>query len=275
MKRLVALLLAAVVAVGSAGILLRRTLAEWVEVPILYYHSISWEEGDYVTSPAVLEEHLAALKAAGYTAISFDQLEGYVLRGEPLPEKPILITFDDGYENNYTLAYPLFAAYEMQANFFVIGRSLGWDTYVDGKPMTPHFSLEQAAEMESSGWVHIYSHGYNLHQVAGRDPEPVRKDAAPLPGESREAYAAFLAEDFAAMEMRLGEAARIVAYPRGVWTKESEELLSRLGVTVTVTTEPGINRVIRGDPGSLRLLNRLSGETLSTGKALLTALERL
>lgn len=81
-----------------------------------------------------------ALSEAGYTGVSFDELQAYVLRGAPLPEKPVVITFDDGYESNYTLAYPILQKYGMKATIFAIGVSFGTDHYKDTDyAITPHF----------------------------------------------------------------------------------------------------------------------------------------
>ena len=81
-----------------------------VRVPILMYHSIlkdSARQGKYVISPAVLAADLDALQVKGYTAITVSDLLAYVQDGADLPEKPVMITFDDGYYNNYIYAYPL------------------------------------------------------------------------------------------------------------------------------------------------------------------------
>ena len=78
------------------------------QVPILMYHHLSEDvTNSEMVSPEQFEAQIRALAEAGYTGISFDELQAYVLRGEPLPEKPVVITFDDGYRSNYTLAYPI------------------------------------------------------------------------------------------------------------------------------------------------------------------------
>ena len=76
-----------------------------VRVPILMYHSIlrdsARQGGKYVISPAVLAADLDALQEKGYTAVTVSDLLAYVQDGADLPEKPVMITFDDGYYNNY------------------------------------------------------------------------------------------------------------------------------------------------------------------------------
>ena len=95
-----------------------------VRVPILMYHSIlkdSARQGKYVISPAVLAADLDALQAKGYTAITVSDLLAYVQDGADLPEKPVMITFDDGYSNNYIYAYPLLKQRGMKAVVSIIG----------------------------------------------------------------------------------------------------------------------------------------------------------
>lgn len=84
---------------------------EGVELPVVMYHSILNDPalaGDYVLSPQQLECDLRYIKECGYTPVLMEDLISYVNIPEAkLPPKPILITFDDGYYNNYLYAYPL------------------------------------------------------------------------------------------------------------------------------------------------------------------------
>lgn len=228
------------------------------QVPILMYHNLAQEgSGSDTISVQRFEEHLAALQDAGYTTITFQDLLAYVEQGTELPEKPVLLTFDDGYESNYTLAYPLLQQYQMKATIFVIGVSMGKDTYKDtGQAMIPHFTQEQAAEMEASGLVTIESHGYDMHEVQGRDPEPIRVGILPREDESEWDYAAFLQEDCQAMTDLLGKTPGVLAYPYGYASELSEVVLHEMGIYATVTIEEKINTIIKGLPQSLRQMGR-------------------
>ena len=228
------------------------------QVPILMYHNLAQEgSGNDTISVQRFEEHLAALQDAGYTTITFQDLLAYVEQGTELPEKPILLTFDDGYESNYTLAYPLLQQYQMKATIFVIGVSMGKDTYKDtGQAMIPHFTQEQAAEMEASGLVAIESHGYDMHEVQGRDPEPIRVGILPREDESEWDYAAFLQEDCQAMTDLLGKTPGVLAYPYGYASELSEVVLHEMGIYATVTIEEKINTIVKGLPQSLRQMGR-------------------
>lgn len=228
------------------------------QVPILMYHNLAQEgSGNDTISVQRFEEHLAALQDAGYTTITFQDLLAYVEQGTELPEKPVLLTFDDGYESNYTLAYPLLQQYQMKATIFVIGVSMGKDTYKDtGQAMIPHFTQEQAAEMEASGLVAIESHGYDMHEVQGRDPEPIRVGILPREDESEWDYAAFLQEDCQAMTDLLGTTPGVLAYPYGYASELSEVVLHEMGIYATVTIEEKINTIVKGLPQSLRQMGR-------------------
>ncbi len=228
------------------------------QVPILMYHNLAQEgSGSDTISVQRFEEHLAALQDAGYTTITFQDLLAYVEQGTELPEKPVLLTFDDGYESNYTLAYPLLQQYQMKATIFVIGVSMGKDTYKDtGQAMIPHFTQEQAAEMEASGFVTIESHGYDIHEVQGRDPEPLRVGILPREDESEWDYAAFLQEDCQTMTDLLGKTPGVLAYPYGYASELSEVVLHEMGIYATVTIEEKINTIIKGLPQSLRQMGR-------------------
>ena len=120
---------------------------EGVKVPILMYHAVSddcWGYSDLFVSPAKLEEQLAWMTENGYDAIWMEDLchlEDY--------DKPVVLTFDDGYDDNYTELFPLLQKYNVKATIFVIAGSLG----------QPHkMTAEQVAELSQSGLVSIQSH---------------------------------------------------------------------------------------------------------------------
>jgi peptidoglycan/xylan/chitin deacetylase (PgdA/CDA1 family) len=244
-------------------------------VPILMYHSVEEVgEGSESVSVSRLEEHFQALQEAGYQAVTFEDLLSYVTEGTPLPEKPVVITFDDGYENNYLRAYPLLQKYQMKATIFAIGVSVGKDTYKDtGVAMTPHFTMEEAQTMMDSGLVSVQSHGYNLHEVSGRDEEPIRTGALQKEDESEEDYIAFLRQDYQSMEEVLGYAPSVLAYPYGYSSELSEVVLSELGIYATVTIQEKTNTIIQGLPQSLRQMGRYYMKEELTGEDLIALLE--
>lgn len=250
------------------------------QVPILMYHHVEdAPSGGETISTAAFEAQIRALAENGYTAVSFDELEAYVYEGAALPEKPVVITFDDGYLSNYELAYPILQQYQMKATIFAIGVSLGKDTYKDTEnPILPHFSAGQAAEMAASGLISIQSHTYDMHQWAPYETGgTVRENILPLPGETEEAYAAALTEDFtksrALLEAATGEPVDVLAYPGGVYSTLSQWVLETLGVRVTLSTNSGVNTVVRGLPQTLYAMKRLAMDDSVTADRLLSLLD--
>lgn len=240
------------------------------QVPILMYHNVSPES---TVTTEEFEEQMKALHEAGYQAVSLQDLVRYVEEGAELPEKPIGITFDDGYRGNYLYAYPVLQKYGFKASIFAIGVSIGKDTYKDtGEPMTPHFSLEEAKEMEASGLITVGSHGYNLHEVEGRDQDPIRQGALQRDGETDEEYETFLREDCRRMRELLGDSARFMAYPYNLRSEFSEVVLCEEGVQVTLGGA-GVNTLVRGLPQSLRQLGRFGVTKGMSGQDLLEMLE--
>ena len=250
------------------------------QVPILMYHHLSEDvTNSEMVSPAQFEAQIRALSEAGYTGVSFDELQAYVLRGEPLPEKPVVITFDDGYRSNYTLAYPILQKYNMKAAIFVIGVSFGKDHYKDTDyAITPHFGAAEAAEMAASGLVSIQSHTYDMHQwLPYETGSAVRENILPLPGESEEAYVQTLTEDFtrsrAQLESATGQPVDVLAYPAGQYSTLAQVTLKSLGVHVTLSTNPGVNTVVKGLPQTLYAMLRFGITEDVTPEALLDMIQ--
>ena len=251
-----------------------------MQVPILMYHHLSEDvTNSEMVSPEQFEAQIRALSEAGYTGVSFDELQAYVLRGEPLPEKPVVITFDDGYRSNYTLAYPILQKYNMKAAIFVIGVSLGKDHYKDTDyAITPHFGAAEAAEMAASGLVSIQSHTYDMHQwLPYETGSAVRENILPLPGESEEAYVQTLTEDFtrsrAQLESATGQPVDVLAYPAGQYSTLAQVTLQSLGVHVTLSTNPGVNTVVKGLPQTLYAMLRFGITEDVTPEALLDMIQ--
>ncbi len=233
------------------------------QVPILMYHHLSEDvTNSEMVSPEQFEAQIRALSEAGYTGVSFDELQAYVLRGEPLPEKPVVITFDDGYRSNYTLAYPILQKYGMKATIFAVGVSFGTDHYKDTDyAITPHFGAAEAAEMTASGLISIQSHTYDMHQWPPYETgSAVRENILQLSSESEEAYVQALTEDFtrsrALLEGATGRPVDVLAYPAGQYSTLAQVTLQSLGVHVTLSTNPGVNTVVKGLPQTLYAMLR-------------------
>lgn len=218
-----------------------------VRLPVVMYHHLMKNEaklGDYVISPAQFEEDLLYIQKCGYTTISVFELMDHRYNGAPLPEKPILLTFDDGNESVYTYAYPLLEKYKMKAVVSIIGK------YTDfySEPDTPNdvsyanLTWDQIREMKQSGIFEIGNHTYNMH---GDGQKGTRYGIRMKKGESAETYRQAILEDVGGlsteMKEQLGEFPTIFAYPFGALCKESKPVLTEIGFQVILTCEEKVN----------------------------------
>ncbi len=235
------------------------------DVPVLMYHHID-EVGNDSTAitPELFEAQMKALRDAGYESVTPDDLIAYVRRGEPLPEKPVVITFDDGYLSNYEYAWPILERYGFRATIFVIGSTVGCtEHYKDTDfPITPHFSWAQAAEMVSSGVISVQSHTFDMHQWAPYESGKPRESILRWEGESEADYRAALAADCGEIAGLIlsatGERAHVLAYPNGLYDDLAQVTVLENGFDVTFDTEFGSNTLIKGMPQSLYGLNRFT-----------------
>lgn len=116
---------------------------------VLMYHKICAHGNvDPLTVPAnSLEAHLHYLKEEGYTCIGLSDLVNHILAGTPLPEKPVLISFDDGYRDNFTTGYPLFEKYNTKANIFLVPAFLQQEHIREDKEASTYLRLEDIQAM--------------------------------------------------------------------------------------------------------------------------------
>ena len=249
-----------------------------INLPVLTYHDIAPEGIPLVgATVSVLQfrEDMLYLRAMGYNTIHFSELIRFVEGRGALPPNPIVITFDDGYRSNYSLAYPILKELKMKATISIIGWSVGSHFDKDGtSPIIPHFTWDEAFEMQSSGLIEIHHHTYDLHD-SGSNPQYPRKGVSKLDGESSEEYINTLTQDFQQLKKlikeHLNKDSLVFTYPFGLHTKEAEQVLKRLGFKVTLTTAEGINNL--GD--GLYLMKRIARRKSLTGPSLIRRLNEL
>lgn len=232
-----------------------------IRLPILMYHSILEDPnrlGKYVISPAELESDLAYIQEQGYTTVVMADLIRYVDEGEPLPEKPIMLTFDDGQYNNYLYAYPLLQKYGMKA---VLSPVVQWSEDVSEKPKEQNHAVysyltwAQLREMHESGVMEIQNHSYAMHDIG----KGKRKGITKLAGETVEAYQKTLWEELIKAQTLLEENGIPVpttfTYPFGAMCEEALPVIEEMGFRATLTCESRINRITRS-PDCLMGLGR-------------------
>ncbi|MDR1136240.1 MAG: polysaccharide deacetylase family protein [Clostridiales Family XIII bacterium] len=242
------------------------------KLPILMYHDIDPKPaGDTCVTPERFKNDMDELAREGYTAVSFGEVRDFVLRGGSLPEKPVVISFDDGYRSNYTFAFDILKAAGMKATINLIGVSVGKSVYKDSdKPIIPHFGYEEARMMYESGVVDIQSHSWAMHDSAElEDPKVYREGVMARKGEGEKAFAfAFRADALKSreeIEKNVGNEVFVYAYPFGFYNELAEAELRDMGYTVTLSIDEGVNTLLRGLPQSLIEMRRISVYTNSPG----------
>lgn len=233
--------------------------AETVPLPVIMYHHISKDPkrlGDYIISPETFQGDMEYLRSHGYTTISIQQLLSYTKGETSLPEKPILITFDDGQSSFGAYALPILKEYHMCAVLAIVGRSA--DEYTENGDHNInycYFTWPELAEMSSSGYVELASHTYDLHSLKTRQGCKIKK------GESLTEYAAIFNQDLQLNETRflsyLGEKPIAFAYPYGIHCKEAKQILCNRGYCVLFNCNERVNQ-LTGDPEELLSLCRFN-----------------
>ena len=252
------------------------------DVPVLMWHNLAEDSsGDMTISVDTFRAQIEALHEAGFKTVSLQQLYDYVHFGTELPEKPIVLTFDDGYFSNYEYAFPILQEYDMQATIFAIGVSVGKDTYKDtDHAMTPHFGADEAREMVDSGLISVQSHTFDMHQWPPFEDgnAQVRETLLPFDGEADADYEAAVEADFAEsrelLESITGQPVNALAFPEGAYVTLTQDALRSAGAELTFTTVRAVNTVVKGLPQSLCAMPRFGMTESADMSALVAELEQ-
>lgn len=135
-------------------------------IPILMYHRIATVSGDRNALPAEkFEKQLSYLSSHGYHSITINQLQDYFLQKKKLPSKPVILTFDDGYKDNFTTALPLLQKHHHVGNVFPISdwidKENKWENF--GKELTTTMSKNELQKWQAAGHYigsHTVSHPF-------------------------------------------------------------------------------------------------------------------
>lgn len=185
-------------------------------VSVLMYHMIGSEKGnDAIMSADNLRWQLEYLRDNGYHPITMQELCDYVTKQAPLPSKPVCLTFDDGYEDNYTIVYPMMKEFGFPWTVFVITGDVG-------RPN--RMTWEQLNEMADSRTVTIASHTVTHPRLHNLPPEEVRREIA---GAQQ------------ALKEHLGIDNPWIAYPYGDYDETVDGIAREAGIRLAVTTDAG------------------------------------
>ena len=261
---LAALLLAAVLPLPRALQTAAQPKESSVRLPVVMYHHVSPDRslaGPYVLPTEVLEQDFQYLQSNGYTPVSVRALRAYVTTGAPLPERPVLLTFDDGQRSFLTRVVPLLERYGFPAVVNVVGAFT--DLYTENGDTNDRYACLNADDLQTLAQhplVEIGCHSYAMHTLGDR------RGMGRKAGESDEAYRAALTADLARFNERtsvlIGGQPRILAYPFGIENELLRDLAAANGFDVTLTCREVVNTVrVGGDLRELGRFNRPYGLT--------------
>ena len=223
-------------------------------IPVLMYHHVSPNPGLVTVSPETFHAQMAWLAKHNYRSIGTDDLAAF-LNGKPLPEKSVMITFDDGYLDNYLYAHPVLQAFGLKAVLFIItgwlgegelrhpthhhSRKVGAGETVPSPPPTPSHRVcmdkiaagqadevmlrwSEVAEMRAAGSFEFHSHTHT-HQRWDRlisDPQ-----------ERRIRLAEDLAASRSALIAHLGAVSSHLCWPQGYFDTHYQAVARDVGFT--------------------------------------------
>jgi len=220
-------------------------------VPVLMYHHVSPTPGGITTSPENFEAHIAWLVRHGYRSLSAAQFADH-LAGQPAPEKSVLITFDDGYLDNWVYAHPILQRHGMRAVMFLV---TGWagdgpvrpcagsglvlppsPGHADCKPLLDagradevivRWSEVQAMQAAGTFEIHSHTHTHTRWDKLCASAEEKR-------GRIRAEFR--LSRDM--LEYRLGSVSDHLCWPQGYFDADYVALAQQAGFRHLYTTDP-------------------------------------
>ncbi|SDO78755.1 polysaccharide deacetylase family protein [Selenomonas ruminantium] len=215
-KRLLLLLATVVLAVLAACFYLLHSADQ--SVPVLNYHQINDRDENALTVHTdQFEAQMKYLAEEGYHVITPEEMINAWENNEKLPEKPVIITFDDGYADNYRNAFPILQKYNLKATIFLIS------DYVSTYPN--YLTWTQISEMQDSGLIDFESHTLSHEQLDSTSPEDTWNQ---LDGSKK------------ALEWHLQKEINFLAYPCGSYDEELQQLVKKAGYKGAFTVNYGL-----------------------------------
>ena len=187
-------------------------------VPVLNYHQINDQAENALTiHPDQFEAQMKYLVDNGFHTITpADMLDSWE-NGTPLPDKPVILTFDDGYADNYRNAFPILEKYNLKGTIFLISDYIG--TYPN------YLTWSQIDEMQESGYIDFESHTLSHMQLDKATPEETWEQ---------------LSESKQALEWHLKKPVSFIAYPCGSYDDELILKTKEAGYRAAFTVNYGV-----------------------------------
>lgn len=186
-------------------------------VPVICYHSITEDKskrGPIVIPKEIFKDQLKTIKDQGYITLTMAQLSAYLYENKPIPEKSVVITFDDGYKDNYTEAFPILKELNMTGTIFVISSFIDRDGCL---------SKDEIKEMSDYG-IDIESHTVSHNKLSSMSYEVQLRE---------------LKDSKQTIESITNKPVIAIAYPEGKYNNNTKKAVSEAGYTMGFTIERG------------------------------------
>ena len=231
------------------------------EFTILSYHEIALKsetlDSTYAVTPSNFEGQIHWLIENGYHFIGVDDILKYRKASKPLPEKAVLITFDDGYQSVYANAFPVLKKYKIPSVIALVGSWLKNEKRVDFSghmiDRSKFLSQAQIKEMVGSGLVEVASHSYLFHEGIQGNPQGNQEPAITTrlwfndtkTYEDDKSYQQRIYNDLLEnnvfLERYTGQKPRVMVWPYGHYNIEVRRIAERLGMPIGLTLDDGSN----------------------------------
>lgn len=231
---------------------------ECKDVPIIMYHHVlkdSGRQGKYVISPDEFEKDLLTLKEKGFTTVLIRDLIDYVDNKKELPQKPVVLTFDDGYESNHHYIIPVIEKYNEKIVISVVGEYSDVATETGDRNVNySYLTWDEIKKLDNKGNVEIANHTYSFHNTGKR------MGIGSIKGESEEEYKSLILPDLKKLNNKLkeltGREPLTFTYPFGKVSPLSHKLIKEAGFRASLSCEEGISSIEKNNPECLYLLKR-------------------
>lgn len=244
------------------------------EFTILSYHEIADKsqtlDSTYAVTPSNFDQQMHWLMDNGYHFIGINDILKYRKSGKTLPDKAVLITFDDGYRSVYTNAYPILKKYKIPSVIALVGSWLLKENKVDfaGQiiPRSEFLSQKEIKEMVSSGLVEVASHTHSLHKGIPGNPQGNMQPAVRTRQwlseknkyEDEKSYEKRIHDDLLEnntfLQQYTGQKPRVIVWPYGHYNIEVRKIAEKLGMPIGLTLDDGSNTAITPLWGLRRIL---------------------
>jgi len=215
-------------------------------IPVIMYHHVAPTDRELNVYPEIFEDHLRELRRKGWKTVSGEEFLYFLGNTKDKPKKCILLTFDDGFADNYVYAYPLLKKYSMKAMIFIatgfiadedikrdsfvpLTHNAAWKIAYTARRAEVMCTWKELEEMEKSGVIDIQSHGHTHrvpeYEIAGEYHE-IRND---------------LDTAKKILEQNLSKNILHLAWPKGVYNGSTIEIAEKLGYRALYTVERGFN----------------------------------